>query len=276
MKAKLLLSAAVIGLVAMSPALAETITVPLIPGSLDGADSAAGDGGIGGPASATANSPSDSTNSAFATGGAGGSGGVNGGDGGAATASATTTRQMAQETASSVSTATGGAGGAGGLSPPFAGNSGNGGAADAAATTTTPSASGTVSATATATGGDGGSGPFPGTGLPEETAAMQRLRLPRSAAVARSMCRPARWGQQRLQRRGWRLGPAIEWRAQVRLSSANRPGAPSLSKDPRRAETRMNWAEAGVRSRSRMRSAASRPASLSLTQSATGGVSGLQ
>ena len=75
MKAKLLLSAAVIGLVAMSPAIAETVIVPVVPGSLDGANSSTGDGGDGGDADATANSPSDSTNSAFATGGAGGSGG---------------------------------------------------------------------------------------------------------------------------------------------------------------------------------------------------------
>jgi hypothetical protein len=78
MKAKLLLSVAVIGLAAISPAIAETVTVPLIPGSLDGADSATGDGGNGKDATATANSPSDSTNSAFATGGAGGSGAANG------------------------------------------------------------------------------------------------------------------------------------------------------------------------------------------------------
>jgi hypothetical protein len=47
MKAKLLLSAAVIGLIAMSPAIAETVVVPVIPGSLDGADSTTGDGGNG-------------------------------------------------------------------------------------------------------------------------------------------------------------------------------------------------------------------------------------
>ena len=41
MKAKLLLSATAIGLFAMSPAFAETVIVPIIPGSLDGADSAA-------------------------------------------------------------------------------------------------------------------------------------------------------------------------------------------------------------------------------------------
>ena len=81
MKAKLLLSAAAIGFVAMSPAIAETVIIPVVPGSLDGANSTTGDGGPGGRASATANSPSDSTNSAFATGGAGGSGGNNGGNG---------------------------------------------------------------------------------------------------------------------------------------------------------------------------------------------------
>jgi hypothetical protein len=54
MKAKLLLSAAVIGLIAMSPAIAETVVVPVIPGSLDGADSTTGDGGNGKDAAATA------------------------------------------------------------------------------------------------------------------------------------------------------------------------------------------------------------------------------
>ena len=46
MKVKLLLSAAFIGLIAMSSAIAETVIVPVIPGSLDGG----GDGGNGGDA----------------------------------------------------------------------------------------------------------------------------------------------------------------------------------------------------------------------------------
>ena len=82
MKARLLLSAAAIAFAAMSPAIAETVIIPVVPGSLDGASSTTGDGGPGGPASATADSPSNSTNSAFRDGGAGGSGGNNGGAGG--------------------------------------------------------------------------------------------------------------------------------------------------------------------------------------------------
>ena len=102
MKAKLLLSVAAIGFAAISPASAETVIIPVVPGSLDGANSTTGDGGPGGPASAIANSPSNSTNSAFATGGAGGSGGNNGGAGGAASASATTTTTDASGNASSL------------------------------------------------------------------------------------------------------------------------------------------------------------------------------
>src|SRR3984957_9177878 len=157
MKAKLLLSAAVIGLIAMSPAIAETVIVPVIPGSLDGANSTTGDGGNGKDAAATANSPSDSTNSAFATGGAGGSGVPNGGNGGPACASATTMTTDASGNSSSLSSATGGDGGPGNLG-------GNGGAPSASATTTTPGASGTVSATTTATGGTAGGGNTGGNG----------------------------------------------------------------------------------------------------------------
>jgi hypothetical protein len=58
MKAKLLSSAAVIGLVAISPAIAETVTIPVVSSSLDSADSSTGDGGKGGDANATANGPS--------------------------------------------------------------------------------------------------------------------------------------------------------------------------------------------------------------------------
>ena len=59
MKAKLLLSVAAIGFVAMSPAVAETVIIPVVPGSLDGANSTTGDGGAGGEATAIANSPSE-------------------------------------------------------------------------------------------------------------------------------------------------------------------------------------------------------------------------
>jgi hypothetical protein len=113
------------------PTLAETITIPITPGALDGANGAdgvggpGGDGAPGGNASAIAIAPADFNNTAITTGGNGGTGGNGnphgaGGAGGAATAVSATS--VASGDASSNSSATGGSGGSSGnfgIQPPL-------------------------------------------------------------------------------------------------------------------------------------------------------------
>ncbi len=240
MKAKLLLSVAAVGFVAMSPAIAETVTIPVIPGSLDGANSTTGDGGAGLDATAIANSPTDSTNSASATGGAGGSGGNNGGNGGAATATATTTTTDASgngSSLSSLSSATGGAGGSGSLFT-ATGIAGNGGAATASAVTTgRPARRRLFRPRRPPQEASAGVHPSAQLGRAGETAAMRPLQLWRSAAAVRSTCRPAQSAATAVQRAARAARPSYRMGEPVQLFSANPRLAQSLFKDRRLPET---------------------------------------
>ena len=269
MKAKLLLSAAAIGLLRFRPRSPRPLRSPL-----SRAPWTEFDGGDGGAATAIANSLADSVNSANATGGAGaefvgppgnggnggaasasatttttdasgnnsslsvangGSGGIGfaGGNGGAATASAATTASGASGNSSSVSTATGGSGGS-----PVDAAGGAGGAANASATTMAPAAAGTVSATSTATGGAGGMESPGRWAIPGG----KRRRCNGGSYGYRRQRPSQRVGQRHRRHRRFRWGqraarPSCLMAGLGRLSSANPQAARSLFKDRRRAET---------------------------------------